>query len=89
MIRRLQSERGHIGVSLGTTLAVVGTVLLAIGLGNDSNGMSVAGAIVLGLGSLIGMNAPHIWMRSVYRRLDKLDPEDHESLPEKRFRTQL
>jgi drug/metabolite transporter (DMT)-like permease len=89
MLTRLQSERGHIGVTLGSVLAVVGTILLAIGLGNDNNGMSVAGAIVLGAGSLLGMQAPHIWMRSVYRRLDKVDPEDHESMPEKRFRTQF
>ena len=72
----LRSERGHAGVTLGSTIAIVGTVLLAIGLGHDSNGMSVVGAIVLGVGSLIGMNAPHIWMRSVYRRLDKVDPDD-------------
>lgn len=83
------SERGHIGVTVATILGLAGTVLLAIGLGNDSTGLAVAGAIVLGVGTIIGANAPHIWMRSVYRRLDRVDPEDHEAMPEKRFRTQL
>ena len=79
MIRRLQSERGHGGVTFGSTIVIIGVVLLAIGLGRDSNSMSVAGAIVLGLGTLLGINAPHIWMRSVYRRLDKVDPDDREA----------
>ncbi len=85
----LRSERGHIGVSGASVLALAGMIVLAIGLGRDSSTVSVVGAVLLGLGSLIGMNAPHIWMRSVYRRLDKLDPEDHEAMPDKRFRTQF
>ena len=85
----LHSERGHAGVSVATVLMLAGTVLLAVGLGNETTGLSVAGAVVLGLGSILGANAPHIWMRSVYRRLDKLDPEDPEAMPEKRFRTQF
>jgi hypothetical protein len=88
-MRTLHSERGHIGVTLASLLAVAGTILLAIGLGHDRSGMSVGGAIVLGVGSLLGMQAPHIWMRSVYRRLDKVDPNDHEALPNERFRTQF
>jgi hypothetical protein len=35
------------------------------------------------------MNAPHIWMRSVYRRLDKVTPDDPEAMPEQRFRIQF
>ena len=88
-MRTLNSERGHGAVTFATTLAIVGTVLLAIGLGNDGNAMSVIGAVVLGSGSVLGFNGPHIWFRSVYRRLDKLDPEDHESMPEKRIRIQF
>lgn len=88
-MRRLNGERGHVGVTVGSLLALAGTVVLAIGLGGDNNIASVIGAIALGAGSLLGMNAPHIWMRSVYRRLDKVDPEDHEAMPEKRIRIQF
>jgi len=73
------SERGHIGVSVASLLALAGMIVLAIGLGRDSNTVSVVGAVLLGLGSLIGMNAPHIWMRSVYRRLDRVSPDDPEA----------
>jgi hypothetical protein len=88
-MKQLRSERGHGAVTCATTFAIVGTVLLAIGLGNDSNGLSVAGAIVVGIGSVVGFNGPHLWLRSVYRRLDKVDPEDNEAMPEKRIRIQL
>ena len=88
-MQRLQSERGHIGVTLGSLLAIAGTVLLAIGLGNGTTELAVTGAIVLGVGSLLGMNAPHIWMRSVYRRLDKVTPDDPDAHPNERFRLQM
>jgi hypothetical protein len=85
----LRSERGHIGAGLASTLAIVGTVLLAIGLGNDSNALAVAGAIVLGAGTVASVSAPHLWLRHIYRRLDKVDPEDREAMPEKRARIQF
>ena len=75
----MTSERGHIGVSVASLLALAGMIVLAIGLGRDSNTVAVVGAVLLGLGSLIGMNAPHIWMRSVYRRLDRVAPNDPEA----------
>jgi hypothetical protein len=73
---KLQNETGHVGVTLATLVVLVGTILLAIGLGQDSTGPAVAGAIVLGIGSIIGASAPHVWLRSVYRRLDRVDPDD-------------
>jgi hypothetical protein len=73
------SERGHVGVSVASLLALAGMIVLAIGLGRDSSTVAVVGAVLLGLGSLIGMNAPHIWMRSVYRRLDRVSPNDPEA----------
>ncbi len=84
----LRSERGHIGVGLANLLALAGTVMLAIGLGQGVTALSVTGAIVLGLGTVVGDNAPHVWQRSVYRRLDRVDPEDHEAMPEERIRIQ-
>ena len=85
----LQNEMGHGGVTLATLLALTGTVLLALGLGQDSTALAVAGAIVLGVGSIVGANAPHIWLRSVYRRLDRVDPDDHEAMPSTRIRIQF
>ena len=76
MLKRVRSERGHAGVTLGSTVTIVGTVLLAIGLGNDSSTLSMIGAIVLGVGTLVGINAPHIWLRRIYRRLDRVSPGD-------------
>ena len=85
----LRSEQGHIANGLTSILAITGAELLASGLGQDITGLSVAGAIVLGLSSITAVNAPHVWLRSVYRRLDKVDPEDKESMPDNRRRIQL
>ena len=79
MLRRIRSERGHVGVTIASMLAVVGTALLAIGLGQDNHTISVAGAIVMGIGSLVGVNAPHIWLRRVYGRLDRVSPDDPDA----------
>ena len=75
-MKNLRSERGHAGVTLGSTIAIVGTVLLAIGLGHDTSTLSMVGAIVLGAGTLVGINTPHIWLRRIYRRLDRISPDD-------------
>ena len=83
------SERGHIGVTAATVLGLVGTVLLACGLGSDNSALAVAGAIVLGLGAILGANAPHIWLRSVYRRLDRVSPDDPDARPNTRIRIQF
>ena len=75
-MKNLGSERGHAGVTFGSTIVIVGTVLLAIGLGHDSSTLSMVGVIVLGAGTLVGINAPHIWLRRIYRRLDRVSPAD-------------
>jgi hypothetical protein len=85
----LNSERGHLGAGLASILALAGTVLLAIGLAADTTALAVVGAIVLGLGTVASVSAPHIWLRSIYRRLDKVDPEDAEAMPQKRARIQF
>jgi hypothetical protein len=88
-IELTNSDRGHGGAGLATTLAIIGTALLAIGLGNESTVVGVIGALVLGSAVVAAITASHFWLRSIYRRLDKVDPEDHEALPEKRIRIQF
>ena len=82
----LHSERGHMLFGIASTVSLAGAALLAIGLGTDTTALSVAGAVALGISTVGAVYAPHVWLRNVYRRLDKLDPEDHEAMPEKRIR---
>lgn len=74
---------------IASTVSLVGGALLAIGLGTDTTALSVAGAIALGISTVGAVHAPHVWLRHVYRRLDKVDPEDSEAMPKKRFRIQF
>ncbi len=87
--KHLNDEHGHGGAGLTTVLAIVGTAALAIGLGNENNTVSVIGALVLGSAVVACITASHFWLRSIYRRLDKVDPEDSEAMPDKRIRVQF
>jgi len=44
---------GILGVTFGGMSAITGTVLLPVGLANDSDGMTLAGGVTLGVGALL------------------------------------
>ncbi|OGO52407.1 MAG: hypothetical protein A2148_05780 [Chloroflexi bacterium RBG_16_68_14] len=72
-------EEGHVGPGIASLLALAGAILLPIGLSGDSDGLSIAGAALLGLGVIVGANAPHLWARRIYRRLDRMAPDDPDA----------
>ena len=73
------SEDGHVGAALASLLALVGMVLLPIGLAIDIDALSIAGAVFLGLGIIVSVGAPHIWIGRIYRRLDRVAPDDPDA----------
>lgn len=75
----LRSEKGHGGAVVATLLAVAGMVLMPIGLTGDSDWLAIAGALCLGLGVVVAVNAPHIWVVRIYRRLDRMSPDDPDA----------
>ena len=85
----MRDESGHIGAGLATLLGIAAAVALSIGTLADSDVASVAGAVAVGLGIIVAVSAPHEWVKRIYPRLDKLDPNDPEAQPEKRFRVEL
>lgn len=72
-------EEGHAGAALASLLAVAGTVVLAIGLTGGTDAVRVAGAVLMGLAVLVSVNAPHEWLKRVYKRLDRISPEDPDA----------
>jgi len=85
----MRGEEGHIGAGLATVLGIAAAALLSLGALADSDAASVAGAVCVGLGIIIGVSAPHEWMKRIYPRLDKLDPHDPEARPDNRFRVEF
>ncbi|MEX1254499.1 MAG: hypothetical protein WEE64_09170 [Dehalococcoidia bacterium] len=71
-----RSERGHISVTFASLFSIAGAVLLAVGLSGDNDGLAIAGAVSLGLATLVGVNGPHLWVRRIYQRLDRMAPDD-------------
>ena len=82
-LRRLVArEDGHIGSGLASLLALAGMVLLSVGLAGDSDPLAITGAVLLGLGIIVAVNAPHIWVGRIYRRLDRVAPDDPDARTE-------
>jgi hypothetical protein len=83
---KANDETGHVGAGLATILGIAAGAALVIAFAADSDPAGIAGGVLTGLGIFAAVNAPHQWFKRVYPRLDKLDPQDSEAHPEKRFR---
>lgn len=87
--RRLRSEGGHIGSGVASLLGIAGGALLPAGILADAGWLAAAGGAALGLGVIVGVNAPHIWVRRVYGRLDRMAPDDPDARPDTTIRIEL
>ncbi|MBF6600001.1 MAG: hypothetical protein IVW36_05790 [Dehalococcoidia bacterium] len=80
--RRFVSERGHAGSTLSGLAAVIATIVTAVAIGGGWTALEIAGVILFGLALLGATQVPHLWLRKVYRRLDRItdesDPDRHE-----------
>jgi len=85
----LHAERGHIGSGAATLLGLASAIVLALALMGDSDALAIAGAILVGLGIAVAGNAPHVWVRRLYRRLDRIAPDDPDARPNTRIRIEL
>ena len=85
----MRGERGHIGLGAATLLGLASAIVLAIALRGDSDALAIAGAVLVGLGIAVAGNAPHIWGRRLYRRRDRIAPDDPDARPNTRIRIEL
>lgn len=93
MKRRLadvhRGEEGHGGAALTALLAIAATVVLSVGLTGDSDALRVAGAVLMGLAIVVGVAAPHEWVKRLSARLDRMDPQDPDARPHTRARIEF
>jgi hypothetical protein len=88
MLKQLNSERGHVGPTTASLVAIGATVVTAVGISSTSHALEIIGVALFGFALVAALQVPHWWLRKIYRRLDRItdesDPDRHE-----RFRIEL
>lgn len=78
----INSERGHVGSTMASLVAIAATVATAIGISAESHVVQIIGVSLFGLTMLMALQVPHWWQRKIYRRIDRIadesDPERRE-----------
>lgn len=79
------AERGHVGPGLAAALAIAAAVVAAIGIHGGSDTMEIVGMALFGAAIVFGTQVPHLWLRRLYRRIDRItdesDPDKHVGRP--------
>ena len=82
----LNSERGHVGPTTASLVAIAATIVTAIGIGTDSDVVEIVGVGLFGLCLVAAFQIPHWWLRKIYRRIDRItDESDPDRREEFRF----
>ena len=87
--QELSREEGHGGAALTTLLGVGAGAAIVTAFAADSDIAGIIGGVLVAIAIFFGVQAPHVWLRRVYPRLDKLDPADPESQPENKRRIEF
>jgi len=74
-------ERGHVGTTLAAALGIAGAACAAIGIHGGSETTEIVGVALFGAAIVLGTAVPHLWLRKIYRRIDRItdesDPDKH------------
>ncbi len=80
-----RSERGHVGPGVAAAVAIAGVWFAAVGIHGGSDTTEIIGVAMLGAAIVIGTQVPHLWLRKLYRRIDRItdesDPDKHVGRP--------
>jgi hypothetical protein len=78
----LNSERGHVGPTTMSLVAIAATIVTAVGLSSESHVVEIIGVAMFGACLVAAFQIPHWWLRKIYRRIDRItddsDPDRHE-----------
>lgn len=75
MRTRLRSDQGHVGPSTASLAGVAAAIVTAVGLGMESKVTEIIGVALFGLAIVLATQAPHLWLRKIYRRIDRITDE--------------
>ena len=76
------SESGHFGAGGASTLGIAAAIVTGIGISGDSDITQIVGVALFGAAIVLATQMPHLWMRRVYRRIDRItdssDPDKYD-----------
>ena len=76
------SESGHVGPSVASILGIAAAIVTGIGISGDSDITQIVGVALFGAAIVLATQVPHLWMRRVYRRIDRItdssDPDKYD-----------
>jgi hypothetical protein len=76
-----RSERAHVGPGVAAALGVAAAIVAALGIHGGSETMEITGVALFGAAIVVGTQVPHLWLRRLYRRIDRIadesDPDKH------------
>jgi hypothetical protein len=74
-LRWLASEHGHVGTTTASIAAIAAGIAASLGIGLDSKALEIVGVGLFSGAIVVGLAAPHLWIRKVWRRLDRITDE--------------
>lgn len=72
---RLTSEQGHVGPTLAAAVAIVAGIVASLGIGLDVKALAIVGVGLLSAALVLSTVPPHLWIRKVWRRIDRITDE--------------
>lgn len=83
MLQKLNSERGHVGPTVASLVAIAAGIVGSLGIGFESKAMQIVGVGLFAFAIVAATQVPHLWIRKVWRRVDRMtdesDPDRHTS----------
>lgn len=73
LARFARDERGHTEVAIVGPLAIAAAVLLAWGIVDEMDGLTIAGAAVAAVAIMAAFFSAHRWVVAILGRLDELE----------------
>jgi hypothetical protein len=72
VLKRGNSERGHIGSTFGSLIGIVAGIVVSLGIGFDLWVMEIVGVILFAGAFVIATQSSHLSTGKASRRLDRL-----------------
>jgi hypothetical protein len=72
MLKRVNSERGHVGSTFGSLIGIAAGIVVSLGIGFELKAMEIVGVVLFAGALAIATQSGHLSIGKAFRRLDRL-----------------